>query len=196
MEELWAAGDGLTQAEDTLAALHHVALLLHGRIPGAWKKVRTWRRHEMPRCAPPIPPAVVRGIAGLEWVQGRLGVALGILMGFHCVCRGCEVLRLRFCDCMHFGGTVLGFSKTGSRKRTREQVTITDSSLTNLFRYSCRVLQFFRTFGVHVSMKCPGIFSRVLSFFNLGSEGFYLAFPAARWCYTFLPCEWKSQRNT
>ena len=70
VEELWAAVDGLTQAEYTLAALHHFAPQLHGRIPGAWKKLKTWRRHEMPQRAPPIPPAVVRGIAGLAWVQG------------------------------------------------------------------------------------------------------------------------------
>ena len=55
---------------------------LHGRIPGAWKKWKTWRRHEMPRRAPPIPPAVVRGTAGLAWVQGRLDVAFCILIGF------------------------------------------------------------------------------------------------------------------
>ena len=55
----------------------------------------------MPRRAPPIPPVVVRGIAGLAWVQGRLDVALAILIGFHCMLRGCEVLGLRFCDCMH-----------------------------------------------------------------------------------------------
>ena len=96
VEELWAAGDGLTQAEYTLAALQHFVPQLHGRIPGAWKKLKTWRRHEMPRCGPPTAPVVVRGIAGLAWVQGRLDVALAILIGFHCMLRGCEVLGLRF----------------------------------------------------------------------------------------------------
>ena len=98
VEELWAAGDGLAQAQCTLGALHHFAPQLRGRIPGAWKKLKTWRRHEMPRRAPPIPPAVFRGIAGLAWVQGRLDVALGILIGFHCMLRrrsvGAQVLRL------------------------------------------------------------------------------------------------------
>ena len=61
----------------------------------------------MSRRASPVPPAVVRGIAGLTWVQGRLDVALGILIGFHCMLRDCEVLRLRFCDCMHFGDTIV-----------------------------------------------------------------------------------------
>ena len=37
VEELWAAGDGLTQAEYTLAAVHHFAPQLHVRVPGAWK---------------------------------------------------------------------------------------------------------------------------------------------------------------
>ena len=104
---------GFTQAEYTLAALHHFAPQLRGRITGIWKKLKTWRRHEMLRRAPTISPVVVRGIAGLAWVQGRLDVR-----------SGCEVLRLRFCDCMHFGGTIvfdLGFTKTGSRKGAREQ---------------------------------------------------------------------------
>ena len=39
VKELWAVGDGLVQAEYTLAALHHFAPQLLGRIPGAWKKV-------------------------------------------------------------------------------------------------------------------------------------------------------------
>ena len=68
-------------------------------------------------------------------------VAHGILIGLHCVLRGGEVLGLRFCDCMHFSDTVvldLGFTKTGSRKGAREQVTITDSSLASLLRYFCR----------------------------------------------------------
>ena len=136
VEELWAAGDGLAQAECTLGAVHHSAPQLRGRIPGAWKKLKTWRRHEMPQRAPPIPPAVVRGIAGLARVQGRLDVALGILIGFHCRLRGGEVLGLKFCDCMHFGDTVvldLRFTKTRSRKGAREQVTITDRSLATLF---------------------------------------------------------------
>ena len=95
--------DGLAQAQCTLGALHPTI----------------WRRHEVPRRAPPIPPAV-RGIAGLAWVQGRLDVALGVLIGFHCTLCGGEVLGLRFCDCMHLSDTVvldLGFTKTGSRTR-------------------------------------------------------------------------------
>ena len=36
-------------AEHTLVALNHFPPQLHGRIPGAWKKLKTWRRHEMPR---------------------------------------------------------------------------------------------------------------------------------------------------
>ena len=40
VEELWAAGDGLTQTDYTLAVLHHFAPQLHGRIPGAWKKLK------------------------------------------------------------------------------------------------------------------------------------------------------------
>ena len=123
------------------------------------------------------PPAVVRGIAGLAWIQGRLDVALGILVGFHCMLRGCEVLRLRFCDCMHFGGTIvldLGFTKTGSRKGTREQVTITDSLLTNLFRYFCRECSSSEHLVCMSPCNFHKYFSRLLSFFSLGSEGFTL----------------------
>ena len=91
--------------------------------------------------------------------------------------RGCEVLRLRFCDCMHFGGTVvldLGFTKTGSRKGTREQVTITDSSLTNLFRYFCRECSSSEHVVCMSLCNFRKYFSRLLSFFSFGSEGFTL----------------------
>ena len=81
VEELWAAGDGLSQAEYTLASVHHFVPQLRGRIPGAWRKLKTWRRHELPRRAPPIPPIVVSGIAGLARIQGRLDVSVGILIG-------------------------------------------------------------------------------------------------------------------
>ena len=140
---------------------------MHIRCPASFRPAvaKTWRRHELPRRAPPIPPAVVRGIAGLAWVQRRLDVALGILIGFHCMLRGGEVLGLRFCDCMHFRDAVvldLGFTKTGSGKGAREQVTITDSSLASLLRYFCRESNFRR------------YYSRLLSFFSLGEEGYTL----------------------
>ena len=131
----------------------------------------------MPRRAPPIPPAVVRGIAGLAWVQGRLDVALGILIGFHCMLRGCEVLGLRFCDCMHFRDTVvldLGFTKAGSRKGTREQVTITDRSLTSLFRFFCRECKSSEHLVCMSPCNFRKYYSRLLSFFNLGNEGYTL----------------------
>ena len=91
--------------------------------------------------------------------------------------RGCKVLGLRFCDCMHFGDAVvldLAFTKTGSRKGAREQVTITDSSLINLFRYFCRDCNS----SEHLVSMSPRNFrkyySRLLSFFSLGNEGFTL----------------------
>ena len=131
----------------------------------------------MPQRAPPIPPAVVRGIAGLARVQGRLDVALGVLIGFHCMLRGGEVLGLRFCDCVHFSDTVvldLGFTKTGSRKGAREQVTVTDSSLIYLFQYFCRGCNS----SEHLVCMSPCNFrkycSRLLSFFSLGNEGYTL----------------------
>ena len=107
----------------------------------------------------------------------RLDVALGMLIGFHCMLRGCEVLRLRFCDCMHFGDTKvldLGFTQTGSRKGTREQVTVTDSSLTDLFRYFCRDCSSSEHLVCMSPCNFRKYFSRLLSFFSLGNEGFTL----------------------
>ena len=177
MEELWAAGDGVAQAQCTLGALHHFAPQLRGRIPGAWKKLKNWRRHEMPRRAPAIPPAMVRGVAGLAWVQGRLDVALGVLIGFHCMLRGRRSVGLRFCDCMHFSDTVvldLGITKTGSRKGAREQVTITDSSLASLLRYFCRECESRERLVCMSPCNFRRYYSRLLSFFSLGEEGYTL----------------------
>ena len=177
VEELWAAGDGLSQAEYTLASVHHFVPQLRGRIPGAWRKLKTWRRHELPRRAPPIPPIVVRGIAGLARIQGRLDVSVGILIGFHCMLRGGEVLRLRICDCIHFRDTVvlnLGFTKAGLRKGAQEQVTITDKSLASLLKFFSRDRSSTATLVSLSPCNFRKYFSRLLSFFGLGQEGYTL----------------------
>ena len=176
-EELCPAGDGLSQAQSTLAAVNHFAPQLRGHTPGAWKKLKTWRRHELLRRAPPIPPAVVRGVAGLAWVQGRLDVALGVLIRFHCMRRGSEVLRLKFCDCVHFCGTVvldLGFTKSGSRKGIREQVTITDKSLASLLQSFSRRCVSSERLVCMTPCNFRKYFSRLLSFFRLSKEGYTL----------------------
>ena len=92
--------------------------------------------------------------------------------------RCCEVLGLKFCDCcMHFGDAVvldLGITKTGSRKGAREQVTITDSSLTNLSRYFCRDCNSSEHLVSMSPCNFRKYYSRLLSFFSLGNEGFTL----------------------
>ena len=110
----------------------------------------------------------------LAWVQGRLDVALGVLIGFHYMLRGGEVLGLRFCDCTHFSDTVvldLGFTKSGSRKGVREQVTITDSSLASLLRYFCRECKSSERLVCMSPCNFRRYYSRLLSFFSLGEEG-------------------------
>ena len=132
VEDLWADGEHLGHAEIILAAFHHFALQLIGRLPGAWRRVGAWRRNELPHRAPPMPPAVVRGLAGLAVIQGRADVALALLISFHGMLRGAEVCALRLGDIMHCGDSAvlnLGLTKIGVRKGVSEQVTITDATL-------------------------------------------------------------------
>ena len=123
----------------------------------------------MPRRAPPIPPAVVRGIAGLAWVQGRLDVALGVLIGFHCML--CTLV-IQWC-----------WTSVSPRQ---------DHQSASVFLSWMRV---YKAFGVYVSMQFPEILFAPAFFLQFRRRSIHLAFPEARWCYTFFPCDWKSQRD-
>ena len=155
IEELWAAGDCLSQAQSTLAAVNHFVPQLRGHSPGVWKKLKTWRRHELPRRATDS--------------SSRAGGALGVLIRFHWMLCGSDVLGLKFCDCMHFCGTVelhLGFTKTGSQKGPENK----SRSQTN------HSLVFFSVSSERLVCMIPCNFrkccSRLLSSFGLGKEGY------------------------
>ena len=90
LDELWSAGDGLTQGEMTIAGLQHLAPQLVGKLPGPWRRLKTWGRNELPRRAPPLVPKIVRGMAGLARAQGRMDMCLALLVGFHCMLRGAK----------------------------------------------------------------------------------------------------------
>ena len=64
--------------------------------------------------------------------------------------------------------------RQGQEKGTREQVTVTDSSLTNLFRYFYRVCCSSEYLVCMSPCNFRKYFSRILSFFSLGNEGFTL----------------------
>ena len=164
-------------AEIILAAFHHFAPQLIGRLPGAWRRVGAWRRHELPHRAPPMPPAVVRGLAGLAVVQGRADVALALLISFHGMLRGAEICALRLRDIMHCGDSAvlnLGLTKGGVRKGVSEQVTITDATL-------ARWLQKFaakrncQSMLLNLSSSSYRLyFKRLLCFFDLDERGYTL----------------------
>ena len=107
--------------------------------------------------------------------------------------RGGEVLGLRFCDCMHFSDTVvldLGFTRSGSRKGAREQVTITVCFGISVVNASLQ--------SVLVCMSPPNFrkyYSRLLSFFSLGEEGYTLHSLRRGGATHFFSCDWKSQRD-
>ena len=78
----WSEFNGLTQAEYTLEGLHAPTHQVMGHMPGAWKRVSTWRKHGVPRRDRHLLSEVVQGMHGgsrsdAAQVAGLLGLAVG-----------------------------------------------------------------------------------------------------------------------
>ena len=56
-------------------------------------------------------------------------------------------------------------------------------------------MRLYRAFGVYVSMQFPEILFASAFILQPRRGRVYLAFPDARWCYTFFSRDWKSQRD-
>ena len=176
VEELWASGESVSLAEGCISGIHHFIPQLALRTPGPQKLIKAWHRTELPRRAPPLSPEIVKGMAGLAIIQGKLDVGVGLLVSFHAFLRGCELLNLRFGD-IHFCHNVailnLGLTKGGLRRGAAEQVTVTDVSLVTLLRQ----LSLGRKRSDPLISVQPrsfrDYFQRILVFFGLG-PGFTL----------------------
>ena len=129
LEHLWATGEGLGLASDTLASLQDTTPALRGSIPGAWRLLKTWHVHEVPNRAPPFPEKVLQSLAGYFIFHKNPGMALSLLLGFYGMLRIGEVLGIRCKDVtidsgLHTAVVALGLTKGGKRTGAAESITI------------------------------------------------------------------------
>ena len=131
IEDVWATSDPFTWSESTLAAMQHFALNFWGESMAPGARSAPGGAQNFP-IAPPLPPIVVRGIAGLAVVQNGDDVVVGIFLAFHCMLRGAEVIELQVGSINLFRETAvlnLGLTKSGLSRWACEQVTVQDARL-------------------------------------------------------------------
>ena len=129
VEACWEEGDGRSKASDTLSALGWKSPKVKAHLQGAWTLIGAWQRYELPTRAPPLPRELFFAMAELFAQQRLPGLAVGLLVGGHCVLRTTELLTLTFsqievaADCQS-AVVSLGITKGGARRGASESVTI------------------------------------------------------------------------
>ena len=66
VEECWNNGDSLSVAADTLSGLQHFISGFKGKLRFAWRLIGAWKRHELPKRAPPLLRVMVEAMANLH----------------------------------------------------------------------------------------------------------------------------------
>ena len=124
LEHLWSSGEGRALASDTLAALQDTSPRLRGRLPGAWRLLKTLHTNEIPNRAPPFPEKVVQSLVGYFWFHRSFALGLSTLLGFYAMLRTGELLGIRNKDVTidgseHTAVISLGYTKGGKKDRCR-----------------------------------------------------------------------------
>lgn len=129
VEFCWQEGEGRSKASDTLSALGWKSPKVRAHLPGSWALVSAWQRYELPTRAPPLPREMFFGIAEHLVRAGHPGMALGVLVGGHCVLRTTELVTLTFAQ-IEFAADAssaiisLGLTKSGARRGASESVGV------------------------------------------------------------------------
>lgn len=145
IEFLWQDGEGVSLAGDTLSSLQYFQPSLKRCLPGGWRLLRTWQRHELPSRAPPFTRETLAVFLGfVHSVSPDIAVAL--YLGFVCLLRTGEILSLQSRDILipSDGSTVilfLGETKTAPRNPHAGTVVAHDLVLTHLLQKWKRVNQ-------------------------------------------------------
>ena len=95
IEHLYAEGDPLSLACDTLAGLQFTYVRALGQLRQAWKLTGVWRKVEPPRRVLPLLPLMALGMAGTAARLKMYDVCALILLGFNVFLRTSEMLSLR-----------------------------------------------------------------------------------------------------
>ena len=136
---LWEEGESRTFGAYALAGAQHFDPSIKHKIPGAWRLLMAWQKHEIPVRAPPFLPNVVFALAWVAHRNLRSDVSLAIMIMFHAFFRPVEAVNLHAKDCVVSRSKAeivlnLGQSKTGSRDGFVETTVLDDPMTVLLLR--------------------------------------------------------------
>ena len=176
IEHLWASGEGKALASDTVASLQDFDAHIKGKLPGAWRLLKTWAMNEVPNRAPPLPDYVVHAMCGRACFHQEFGFAVSLMVCFYGMLRTGELLGVKRKDMASEAGQrkvllSLGFTKGGKRAGAAESV---------VFGFDQVVLVLKRWMAIapmHKSLTPPphrwrALFSECLTKLKLTSFGF------------------------
>ena len=138
-EDLYESGDSRRALAYTLSAVSFFVPSVSKRIPGAWRLHSIWGKCEPPQRTPPLTKGMVQAIAGHFVGEDLPEAATCVLLGYHCLLRTGEMLKLEAQDLSCSDSTVhllLRETKVGQRLGESELVSVDDPLLIVL----CRIL--------------------------------------------------------
>ena len=129
VEHLWSQGSGRAIASDCLAGLQDQKPKLKGRLPGAWRLLKTWAVNEIPNRAPPLPEHVLLSLCGWATFKGEVNFAISLLVGYYGMLRTGELLNVKRKDFVADQSNrkillSLGLTKSGKRVGAAESVVL------------------------------------------------------------------------
>ena len=134
---MWRSGEPLLTIGDGLSALHFFQPWTRRKLPHAWKLFGIWRKIEVPSRAPPLTWELVSSMAAYEWDQHNFEMAVLLMLGFHCLLRTGEILKITGNDVSL--GKLAGIlslkgTKTGLRHNADEAISITNGVVLEFLR--------------------------------------------------------------
>jgi integrase len=139
IQKTWEEGDPKAWIADLLSGLGRLQPHLRGTYKLAWGLYDTWAKHELAERATPLSLDLALALAGYAILQLKdLALGTGLLLGFHCMLRVCEILQLRRSDVAVVGPRLLlnlGDTKGGKRRGEDEQVIVSDSGIVALVQF-------------------------------------------------------------
>lgn len=125
-------GEPINTIADCLSGVHYYLPMTRRQLPEAWKLYSIWKKYEIPSRAAPLTADITLALASRALQQGNLSLGCLILLGFHCLLRTGEILKVKPRDILLAKGTGivrLTSSKGGVRHNMVESVTIEDPTV-------------------------------------------------------------------
>ena len=128
IQHSWEEGEVRGYVGNALSGVSHFLPDVRGHLKSAWRLYGAWQRMELPARAPPMPEAVLFGVAGHCVRKGAYAMGVCLLVFFHCFIRTGELLALTVDQIVvtaSEGVISLPNTKSGQRTGALEAVSIT-----------------------------------------------------------------------